>query len=269
MNDATDAGSATGPSAHLTELFSSVQGEGPYVGVRQIFVRFYGCHRRCVFCDSPETVTAWQPPGFKPPAFRCERATGSGDFESVANPVGTRSLVSRVQRMDQSRVHHSVAFTGGEPLLHADFLRELLPRIERLGLKTYLETAGDLFHELDKLLPWLDIAAMDLKLPSVTHNEPAWDHHRHFLERCIENDIDVFCKTIVSAETDPADLDQAVRLVAETAPQTLFILQPLTPFGEARNPPGPAQLLDWQARAAARLPHVRVIPQCHKMMGAL
>lgn len=256
-------------TAHLTEVFSSVQGEGPYVGVRQVFVRFYGCHRRCVFCDSPETVTAWQPPGFKPEAFRRERTPGRHDNESVRNPVSVSSLLDLVRGLDEPRgTHHSVAFTGGEPLLHADFLRELLPHVEHLGLKSYLETAGDLFHELDKLLPWLDIAAMDLKLPSVTRNEPAWGHHRQFLARCVENDVEVFCKAIVSADTDPADLDAAADLVAGVAPDTLFVIQPMTPFRDAQNAPTVAQLLDWQARLHHRLPRVRVIPQCHKMMGA-
>ena len=260
----------TQATAHLTELFSSVQGEGPYVGLRQVFVRFYGCHRRCVFCDSPETVTAWQPAGFKPASLRLEKTPGARDFESVPNPVTPRQLIDLIARMDRpSGVHHSVAFTGGEPLLHAPFLREVLPLVEHLGLRTYLETAGDLYHELDQLLPWVDIAAMDIKLPSVTKNEAAWGSHKHFLERCVQNDVDVFAKVIVSADTDPADLDQAVKLVQEAAPQTLFVLQPMTPFGDAKNPPTSAQLLAWQARAGAVLPHVRVIPQCHKMMGAL
>jgi organic radical activating enzyme len=113
---------------------------------------------------------------------------------------------------------------------------------------------------------------MDIKLPSVTKNEAAWGSHRHFLERCAQNDVEVVAKVIVSADTDPADLDQAIALVRDAAPQTVFVLQPMTPmtpFGEARNPPTPAQLLAWQARAAAALPHVRVIPQCHKAMGHL
>ena len=37
---------------YLSEIFSSIQGEGPYVGERHLFVRFSGCHRKCVFCDT-------------------------------------------------------------------------------------------------------------------------------------------------------------------------------------------------------------------------
>jgi 7-carboxy-7-deazaguanine synthase len=256
-------------TAHLTEVFSSVQGEGPYIGVRQVFIRFYGCHRRCVYCDSPETVTAWQPAGYKPATFRVEQTPGRRDFAGHDNPVAVQALLSLVQQMDRSHIHHSVAFTGGEPLLHAPFLRELLPQVEHLGLRTYLETAGDLYHELDQLLPWLDIAAMDIKLPSVTQNEPAWGGHRRFLERCLENDVEVFAKVIVSGDTSIDDLDQAARVVTDIAPDTLLVLQPMTAFGQAQNPPTPEQLLAWHAHVRGMLPNVRIIPQAHKMMSAL
>lgn len=258
------------PSAHLTELFSSVQGEGPYVGKRQIFVRFYGCHRRCVFCDSPETVTAWQPPRYKPTTYRLEQTPGLRDFAEVNNPVTADQLMELFARFDQPRgLHHSIAFTGGEPLLHADFLRELFPRLHEAGYKTYLESAGDLYHELEKILPWLDISAMDIKLPSVTHNEAAWGSHKKFLERCIEGKVETFAKIIVSDETLTEDVRHAVNLVTEIAPSTPFIIQPMTPFGDAQNPASAQQLLRWQMLAQEKLRDVRVIPQCHKMMGQL
>ena len=256
--------------AHLTEIFSSIQGEGPYVGVRQIFIRFYGCHRRCEFCDSPETVPAWQPPGFKPASFRIETPPGSNCFDRHANPIDVNELAALIGMMDSPRgLHHSVALTGGEPLLHSAFLCDLLPRIEHFGLKTYLETSGDLYHELDRLLPWLDIAAMDIKLPSVTKNEPAWANHRHFLQRCVANEVEVFAKAVVSAATSEDDITQAARIIADIAPATLLIFQPMSPHGEAINPPSPEQLLRWQALAHSLIPNVRVIPQCHKMMGHL
>jgi organic radical activating enzyme len=261
---------AAEPTAHLTELFSSIQGEGPHVGARQIFVRFYGCHRRCVFCDSPETVTAWQPPRFKPATGRVEQTAGARDLVDAPNPWSVDRLFAALLAYDQPRgTHHAVAFTGGEPLLHADYLRALLPRLREAGLACYLETAGDLYHELEKILPWVDFCAMDLKLPSVTQNEAAWGSHRKFLERCMAGGVEVFAKVIVSAETSTADLDEAVAVVADAAHDIPFIIQPMTPFGPAQNPPTARQLIAWQDRAATRLHHVRVIPQCHKMMGQL
>jgi pyruvate-formate lyase-activating enzyme len=46
------------PTARVVEVFSSIQGEAELVGVRQIFLRFFGCNLRCGWCDSPETLTA-------------------------------------------------------------------------------------------------------------------------------------------------------------------------------------------------------------------
>ena len=266
MNEAP----ASAPTATLTEIFSSVQGEGPYLGYRQIFLRFHGCHRRCAYCDSPETVTAWLPPGFRPATYKIERPAGQRRFETRPNPVAVDPLMAELRRMDaESGPHHSVSITGGEPLLHAEFLGQLLPHIEHLGLKTYLETAGDLYTQLDPLLPWLDIAAMDLKLPSVTRNEAAWGSHRKFLARCIEHEVEVFAKAIVSAETTEADLLEACQVLLDVAPETPLVLQPMTPCGEARNAPKPDQLLAWQSLCLRRLRDVRVIPQAHKMMDQL
>ncbi|MBN1405468.1 MAG: 7-carboxy-7-deazaguanine synthase QueE, partial [Candidatus Omnitrophica bacterium] len=39
-------------TANVLEIFSSIQGEGIYVGERQIFIRFAGCNLNCVYCDT-------------------------------------------------------------------------------------------------------------------------------------------------------------------------------------------------------------------------
>lgn len=39
--------------AYVSEVFSSIQGEGKLLGRRQIFVRFSGCNLNCNYCDTP------------------------------------------------------------------------------------------------------------------------------------------------------------------------------------------------------------------------
>ena len=75
--------------ANLVEIFSSVQGEGPYVGVSTLFIRFGGCDLRCGWCDSPHT---WKP------AARCrlEQAPGSAEFREVENPVAVHDIQATI-----------------------------------------------------------------------------------------------------------------------------------------------------------------------------
>lgn len=57
-----------------------------------------------------------------------------------------------------------VTFSGGEPLLQAEFLRETLQRFKTAGLNTAVETAGCVPEAVfEALLPLLDIVFFDIK----------------------------------------------------------------------------------------------------------
>lgn len=122
------------PQANLTEIFSSIQGEGPDIGRRHLFVRFYGCHRRCVYCDSPETVTAMQPPGYRPGAFCVEDPPGSNQLRSESNPVTADILMALIEAWDEPRgVHHAVVATGVSPCCTPHFSGTGFPWCKRAG----------------------------------------------------------------------------------------------------------------------------------------
>jgi 7-carboxy-7-deazaguanine synthase len=257
----------TALTANLIEIFSAIQGEGINVGTRQIFVRFGGCDLRCAYCDSQHT---WQ----KQPTCEIEHTPGDRDFQTYDNPIELPQLLDWVDRQNQPHLHDSISITGGEPLLHAPFLAQFLPQVKELThLPIYLETGGHRPKQLATVLPYLDLVGMDIKLPSVS-GETHWERHHQFLTACHDAGVEVFIKMIISQTTEPAELQQAARLVAEIDRQIVVFLQPMTALAQPHTnavltAPTPAQVLAWQAVMKENLPHVRVVPQTHKMLGQL
>ena len=247
--------------SYLSELFSSIQGEGPYVGERQLFMRFCGCHRDCVYCDTNTQRTE---------TVMVERVPGSGAFESVPNPLSVDDLIDWVHVLDHKKNNRHISLTGGAPLLQAKFLSELLPRLENEGYRNYLETAGDLPQQLESIIEYLDVVAMDVKLSSVTHEKNTFPSHWQFLSCLRKYNVDSFIKLIVSEETDESELMEAVKGIHKSGGQdTIVVLQALSATERVSNIPSVQQLMRWQEKIADVLPFVRVIPQTHKMMGML
>lgn len=264
---APDAERAT---ARLVEVFSSIQGEAELIGVRQVFVRFFGCNLRCAWCDSPETLTA--PKGPLLPG-RVERTPGRADFRPLPNPAPLEAVLETVLRLARTP-HHSVSLTGGEPLLHARFLQSFLPELRRHGLKIYLETNGLLPAHLERVVDVVDWIAMDLKPPSCTGDPcPDWlERHREFLRVARPGQPGAprtFLKLIVGAEAEEAELRAAFRLAAEEAPGASLTLQPVTRFGPVQRVPDMESMLRWHAVASEYGSDVRLIPQMHKLMNIL
>jgi len=251
-------------TAHLVEVFSSLQGEGILVGQRQVFVRTFGCNIRCTYCDSPETLKE----SGRPQTCRVEEAPGSWTFRQIPNPVSADTLTAIV-RGYLAEPHHSLSITGGEPLLHAAFLERWLPDARALGLKIFLETNGLLPDHLRRVLPLLDYISMDFKAPTATGMDAAttWARHREFL--ALARATCVYGKLVITPATTEAELDRVVETLCAVDRAIPLILQPVTPFGKETAPVSPARLIELHARAARSLAEVRVIPQTHKMIHLL
>ncbi len=224
----------------LIEIFSSLQGEGLFVGVKQIFIRFAGCNLNCAFCDTPK--------------------------KAEMKGINADEVLEKVRRLDKIRgAHHSVSLTGGEPLLSAAFLKELLPKLKAAGFKIYLETNGTLYREIGKVIKHIDIIAMDFKLPSSAAVAPLWKAHREFLN--IARKKKVFVKAVVTNKTQAADVMEARDIIAKIDRNILFVLQPAAPVSGRDAVVSKKRLNDYCHISAERLANVRVIPQMHKIMG--
>lgn len=180
--------------AKINEIFYSYQGEGPYQGVPQVFIRFSGCNLKCRYCDTDH---------FNYKLYDIEELLRELEFDNEV---------------------HSVSLTGGEPLCQADFLASFLPRLKN---KIYLETNGILVPELKLILPHIDIISMDFKLPSSTGQRAFWNEHKEFLQIGLAKEI--FVKVVITNETTISDLQNAVDIVSGINSEILFILQPADP----------------------------------------
>ena len=246
---------------YLSEIFSSVQGEGPYVGERHLFVRFCTCHRSCIFCDTNTERTE---------TVLVEKDSGSGAFDQVPNPLAVEQVAELIRTVDKNKHNRRIALTGGAPLLQSHFLKDLLPVLCSDDYSIYLETAGDLPQQLKSIIEWVDIVAMDVKLSSVTKEPNTFPAHWQFLKICRDYNVDVFTKLVLSAETDEDELMEAVKGIKKAGGDTtLVVIQPMSKAEKTDAVPTGEQLLRWQDQVAEVLPNVRVIPQTHKMMEML
>jgi organic radical activating enzyme len=266
---ARPAAAPTGLAANLVEIFSSIQGEGPCVGQTTLFFRFGECDLRCAWCDSPDT---WKP------ARRCrvEAERGSGRFDVLANPVDVATALAAADRLFLSE-HRYASFTGGEPLLQPEPLLALATGVRERGVATFLETHGLHARALERVIGAIDFVSMDWKLASdvvrageelaETHADFP-DEHEAFL-RVASSAPALSVKLVITPASGLAEIDEAARRIAALAPDATLVLQPVTPAGRVRTAPRAERMLELGFRLSRVLKDVRVIPQTHKVYGAL
>jgi len=261
-----------GVPGYLSEMFCSIQGEGPYVGERQIFLRTAGCAATCSWCDTVYSKVLTPRFVIHDDDARAKRA--------VENPVPLERVLEEVRDLAE-RQHpvDVVSVTGGEPLEQADFVRALGARLHAEGLRVYLETNGVHADALAAVLPHLDVVAMDIKLPSAVGVE-LWDDHRRFLAALRGSRLlgrrdgrpGVFVKIVMDPRSALDEVGVAVGLIAAVDPAIPLVLQPES--GSFLSPSAPRDqvrrlsdlLGDAQRLALESLETVRVIPQLHKVL---
>lgn len=247
-----------GVTAPFIEFFSSIQGEGLHVGRRHLFVRFGACNLTCNYCDTPEWMA---------PPERCRVYDTGAAYHELDNPL-TASQAAEVVREFAARegLPDAVSLTGGEPLLHADFLLELLPALKADGQRIYLETNGVLPKALERVHALVDVIAMDIKLPRyLKGNRSVYAEHREFLKRC--RGRETFVKVVFDSGATDGELLEAARVVAECDDAIPFVLQPVTAYGPVTGIPSPERRLEAQNLLRGLLKDVRVIPQTHVTQG--
>jgi len=217
----------------IAEIFESIQGEGLYLGYKQLFVRFFGCNLNCQFCD-----------------------TRLRYFQEYT----PQELFSQLKKYND--YYHSISFTGGEPLLQKDFLKAVLKLTHQEGYLNYLETNGTLPTALEAVIDYIDIIAMDLKLPSSTAQNSFWKEHQEFL--AIASRKEVFLKAVICKSTKEEDLKEALNLIKKINPISVLVLQPNS-YENKKDLN--SKLKNFRNIAIENNVTACIIPQLHKIIG--
>lgn len=188
----------TQSTTKIKEIFTSIQGEGPYIGQKHIFVRFCKCNLNCAFCDTD---------------FNIETALGYNIDE----------LAKKLQKIDCE----TISFTGGEPLLDVKFLKSFLQKYKnKLSKKIYLETNGTMPEELDEIIDFVDIVSMDIKLKSATNQINQFKINEEFLKKALKKEV--FIKVVFDKNISEDEINFCATLAKKY--NVLLILQPKMPM---------------------------------------
>lgn len=175
------------------EIFASLQGEGPSAGTPVAFLRLSRCNLACVWCD---TAYTWHFEGDN-------RVHRDGvTFERKANQVTLElpDVAAQIAALGQKRL----VVTGGEPLLQAGALAEMLEKLPDISVE--IETNGtiapparlDIRVDQYNVSPKLAHSGNDAALALIPERLDAW-----------AADPRAFLKFVIAA---PGDVDEVLAL---------------------------------------------------------
>ena len=235
--------------ARVSEIFTSIEGEGIFVGKKTLFIRFSGCHLKCRWCDT-----------------------------KYALPLdsGTDYQIDEIKDLIIKELQpftYKVNFTGGEPLLQTEAVIELADFVKKqTNVKTYMESSCFDSELFSKVLPYIDICKIEFKTDdSKVVEDEEYDNlilnEIKCLELAVESNKATYIKIVVTNSTNLESFKNLVYHISEKIkPSDILglIIQPS--FGI--DQPTVNKLLDTYDIVQPMFPEVRIIPQLHKEIGA-
>jgi 7-carboxy-7-deazaguanine synthase len=233
----------------VSEIFTSFEGEGIFIGKKTLFIRLSGCHLKCRWCDT-----------------RYALPLDSGidyQVEEIKDQI-----VKELQPFT-----YKVNFTGGEPLLQIEAVIQLADFIKRhTNLKTYIESSCFDSELFSKILPYMDICKIefkteDSKVVEEEHYNKLLLNEFRCLDLAVQNNKTTYIKIVV---TNSTKLDSFKNLVynipkkIRTSDIMGLIIQP----SDSIDQPTVNKLLNIYDIVQPIFPEVRIIPQLHKVIGA-
>jgi organic radical activating enzyme len=248
-------------TANISNIFSSIQGEGAYLGYPQIFLRFTGCNLRCRYCDTPDSL-------YPQALAKIEQTPFSNESKLVSNPLSAETIIDAVAHLKgKYNCFHSIVLTGGEPLVHFPFLQDFLPALKKLSLPIFLETNGTLPKNLEKVLPFIDIVSIDIKNPSdLIKGTFSLEETESFINISLKKEC--YVKIVVTSSVgcpspDLSFFSSVVEMLKKVNASLPIIIQP--EFSYSAYYLNGSLLFKVYELFNSSLEKVRIIPQVHKL----
>ena len=182
--------------------------DGP--GVRSV-VFLSGCPLRCIYCHNPDT---WE--------------------RQESQLTDAEELSARLLRFYSFIKKGGVTFSGGEPLLQAEFVTEVTERLKQEGLHVAIDTCGaPMTPAVERLIEVADMFLLDIKMTTED------DYKRYtggslaatmaFLDRLEQMQKDVWIRHVVVPGINDTEED-ILRLAELTKGYTCIKKVELLPF---------------------------------------
>jgi len=231
----------------LSEIFTSIEGEGILFGTKTMFVRLAGCPLKCHWCDTPYALPL-----------------DSGSDYSVDE---AKDLISKSLHPNTYKVN----FTGGEPLVQHEAVIELAKFVRQKGIRTYLESACYDAARFAKVLPHIDLVKVEFKLKDSKvvdekHYGVLLQSELDCLKLAIDSGKTTYIKVVVTNSSSLKEFKELVHEVfraARPAEIAGFIIQPSYKIDE----PTLDVLFGFYDAVYPVYDQVRVVPQLHKVIG--